>query len=154
MSILWKSPLNQKKQSSPTAVEPFMVEVELLRTSRFHDLLLQKYAFFNFAQRYLIGRNVDRSFEVNEAVLQEFREFLDTQGISPTEIQTPREPDWIKTNEIFYSQFDQEECMQTHAETDPEVLASLNLLARAKRLAETANNPGRTRTCDPLLRRQ
>lgn len=117
------------------------VAIPTVKTTRFQDLLLQKYAFFNFAQHYLIGRNVDRNFEVNETVVQDFRKFLDSQRISHSESDLHDNLDWVKTNikgEIFTAQFGQEEGMRTHAETDPQVLASLNLLPRAKGLAETA----------------
>src|SRR5229473_479977 len=114
------------------------VAIPVMKTTHFQDLLLQKYAFFNFAQRYLTGRNVDRNFEVNEAVLQEFRRFLDTQGTSYSESEFHEKLDWIKTNiksEIFTAQFGQEKGLQTQAEADPEVLTSLNLLPKAKELA-------------------
>ncbi len=117
------------------------VAIPVMKTTHFQDLLLQKYAFFNFAQRYLTGRNVDRNFEVNEAVLQEFRRFLDTQGTSYSESEFHEKLDWIKTNiksEIFTAQFGQEKGLQTQAEADPEVLTSLNLLPKAKELAEAA----------------
>ena len=117
------------------------VKIPPLKTSRFEDSLLQKYAFFNFAQRYLQGRTVDKNFEVNDQVMQEFRKFLDGQKITYTEAEINEGADWIKSNiksEIFIAQFGQQEGLRVHAETDPQVLAALNLLPKAKELADNA----------------
>lgn len=119
------------------------VKIPPIKTSRFEDTLLQKYAFFNFAQRYLQGRNVDKSFEVSDQVLQEFRKFLDAQKIPYTEAELSEGNDWIRTNlktEIFIAQFGQQEGLKVRAETDPQVLAALNLLPKAKELADNAKH--------------
>jgi carboxyl-terminal processing protease len=117
------------------------VKVPPAKTSRFDDSLLQKYAFFNFAQRYLNGRTVNKNFEVTEPVLQEFAKFLEAQTIPHTEAELNESKDWIKANiksEIFVAQFGQEEGLRVRAETDPQVLSALNLLPKAKELADTA----------------
>jgi carboxyl-terminal processing protease len=84
---------------------------------------------------------VDKSFEVNDAVLQEFRKFLDSQKIPYTEVELNEGQDWIKSNikaEIFIAQFGQEEGLRARAESDPQVLAALNQLPKAKELADNA----------------
>src|SRR5437660_304363 len=119
------------------------VKVTQLKTSRFEDTLLQKYAFFNFAQRYLQGRSVDKSFEVTDAVLQEFRKFLDAQKISYTEADIKDGLDWIKSqikSELFIAQFGQQEGLKVRAQTDPQVLSALNLLSKAKELSDHARH--------------
>jgi carboxyl-terminal processing protease len=117
------------------------VKVPNFKATRFEDSLLLKYAFFNFARHYLSGRQVDKSFEVNDAVMQEFRKFLDSQKIPYTEAELNEGQDWIKSNikaEIFIAQFGQEEGLRARAESDPQVLAALNQLPKAKELAENA----------------
>ncbi|HWX56658.1 MAG TPA: S41 family peptidase [Verrucomicrobiae bacterium] len=117
------------------------VKIPPVKTSRLDDLLLQKYAFFNFAAHYLKGRTIDKNFEVTEPVLQDFRKFLDSQQISYSETELTDSMDWLKANiksEIFVAQFGQEEGLRVRAETDPQVLSALNLLPKAKELAETA----------------
>src|SRR5947199_2752369 len=88
------------------------IKIAPIKTTRFEDSLLQKYAFFNFAQRYLQGRTVDKNFEVNDAVLQDFRKFLDAQKIPYTEAEINEGIDWIKSQiktELFIAQFGQQE---------------------------------------------
>ncbi|HXB22068.1 MAG TPA: S41 family peptidase [Candidatus Solibacter sp.] len=117
------------------------VKVPPIKTTRMEDTLLQKYAFFNFARFYLNGHQVDKSFEVSDSVVQEFRKFLDTQKIPYTEAELSEAMDWIKAgikSEIFISQFGQEQGLQVRAQTDPQVLSALNLLPKAKDLADNA----------------
>jgi len=119
------------------------VKIASIKTTRFEDSLLQKYAFFNFAQRYLQGRSVDKSFEVTDAVLQEFRKFLDAQKISYTEADIKDGLDWIKSqikSELFIAQFGQQEGLKVRAQTDPQVLSALNLLSKAKELSDNARH--------------
>jgi carboxyl-terminal processing protease len=111
------------------------------KPTRFEDSLLLKYAFFNFARHYLNDRHVDKTFEVTDAVMQDFRKFLDSQKIPYTEADLSEGQDWIKSNiksEIFIAEFGQEEGLRVRAETDPQVLAALNQLPKAKELAENA----------------
>jgi carboxyl-terminal processing protease len=117
------------------------VKVPPIKTSRTEDTMLQKYAFFNFARHYLSGHQVDKSFDVTDAVLQDFRKFLDSQKIPYTEADLHDGIDWIKAgikSEIFISQFGQEEGLQIRAQTDPQVISALNLLPKAKDLADNA----------------
>jgi len=89
----------------------------------------------------LNGRTVDKDFEVTAAVLEDFRKFLDSQQIPCTEADLADNLDWLKANlksEIFVAQFGQEEGLRVRAETDPQVLSALNLLPKAKELADNA----------------
>ena len=119
------------------------VKIPPLKTTRFEDTLLQKYAFFNFAARYLNGRSVDKNFEVTDAVMQDFRKFLDAQKIPYTEAELNEGIDWIKSSiktELFIAQFGQQEGLKIRAETDPQVVSALNLLPKAKELADNAKH--------------
>jgi len=111
------------------------------KTNKFEDTLLEKYAFFNFAKHYVINHQVPKQFEVDEAVMQEFRKFLDEQKIPFTEADLAQNSDWIKSNikaELFINEFGQQEGMKVHAENDPEVEKALDLLPQAKQLADNA----------------
>src|SRR5438046_2947772 len=57
------------------------VKIAPLKTNHFQDSLLQHYAFFNFAKRYVVTHHPTQSFEVDDAVLQELRKFLDEEKI-------------------------------------------------------------------------
>jgi len=105
------------------------VKVKPFKTTKFEDSLLVKYAFFNFAKHYLNNRHVDKNFEVNDAVMQEFRKFLDSQKIPYTEADLNEGSDYIKSSiktELFISEFGQEEGLRVRAENDPQVIAALN----------------------------
>ncbi len=117
------------------------VKVPTFKPNKFEDSLLIKYAFFNFARHYLQGKHVDRNFEVSDAVMQEFRKFLDSQKIPYTEADLHEGNDWIRSNvkaELFIAEFGQEEGLKVRAQSDPQVLAALNQLPKAKELAENA----------------
>ncbi len=111
------------------------------KSTRFQDSLLQHYAFFNFAKHYLIGKHVAKSFEVDEPVMQEFRKFLDDQKIAFSEADLMEVNDWVRTNiksEMFIAEFGQQEGLRVRAEQDPEVVKALELLPKAKELADNA----------------
>jgi carboxyl-terminal processing protease len=117
------------------------VKVPNFKASKFEDSLLLKYAFFNFARHYLQARHVDKNFEITEDVLQDFRKFLDSQKIPYSEAELHEGQDWIKSNikaEIFIAEFGQEAGLRVRAENDPQVLAAMNQLPKAKELAENA----------------
>ncbi|HZL69956.1 MAG TPA: S41 family peptidase, partial [Candidatus Limnocylindrales bacterium] len=115
------------------------VKIPPVKTNKFQDTLLEKYTFFNFAKHYVINHKVNKQFEVDEAVMQEFRKFLDMQKTPFTEAELAENGDWIKSSikaELFINEFGQQEGMKAHAETDPAVAKALELLPQAKQLAE------------------
>jgi carboxyl-terminal processing protease len=117
------------------------VKIEPVKSNRFQDALLQHYAFFNFAKHYIVVHHVTKSFELDDAVMQEFRKSLDADKVPYTEADLLQNNDWIKSNlksEIFIDAFGQEEGLKVKAETDPEVLKGLDLLPQARALAENA----------------
>jgi carboxyl-terminal processing protease len=117
------------------------VKIKAFKTNHFEDSLLVKYAFFNFAKHYLMNRHIDKNFEVTDQVMQEFRKFLESQKIPYTEAEINESMDYLKSNiktEIFISEFGQEEGLRVRAESDPQVVAALNLLPKAKELADNA----------------
>ena len=117
------------------------VKIANPKTNKFQDTLLEKYAFFNFAKHYVINHTVNKQFEVDDAVMQEFRKFLDEQKVPFTEADLAENNDWIRSNikaELFINEFGQQEGMRVHAETDPEVQKGLDLLPQAKQLADNA----------------
>ena len=119
------------------------VKIAQPKPNRFQDELLQHYAFFNFAKHYLLNRHVAKDFQVNDAVLQEFRKFLDDQKITYNEADIAGVQDWISSHikaELFVSEFGQQEGLKVQAETDPQILKALELLPQAKELAENARH--------------
>ncbi|HEX9121726.1 MAG TPA: S41 family peptidase, partial [Terriglobales bacterium] len=117
------------------------------------------YAFFNFAKRYLINRHIPKTFEVDDQTMLEFRTFLTDQKISWSEADLAPVNDWIRASiksEMFIDEFGQIEGLKVRADADPLVQKGLELLPKAKELAENArrtiaarnsarNNPPGTR---------
>jgi carboxyl-terminal processing protease len=117
------------------------VKYESPKPNHFQDGLLQQYVFFNFAKHYVIGKQVQKSFEVDDAVMQDFRKFLDQEKVPYTEAELKENDSWIRSrikSEIFVSEFGQQEGLRVSAEADPEVLKALDLMPQAKALADTA----------------
>ncbi len=117
------------------------VKLAQIKQNRFQDTLLQHYAFFNFAKHYTVTHHPSEKFEVDDAVMQEFRKFLDEEKVPYTEADLLENNDWLRSNiksEIFVDAFGQERGLQVRAENDPEVKQALDLLPKAQQLAENA----------------
>jgi len=117
------------------------VKIEAVKSNRFQDSLLQRYAFFNFAKRYVINHHPSKTFEVDDAILHDFRKFLDEEKIPYTEGDLMENNDWVRSSirsEIFVDAFGQEEGLKVRAESDPQVIKALELLPQAKALADNA----------------
>src|SRR5437588_4704305 len=118
------------------------VKIPPIKSNRFEDSLVQHYVFFNFAKRYIVNHRPDpKKFEVDDAVMQDFRKFLDEEKVPYTEADLLQNADFIRSSiksGIFVDAFGQEEGLKVRAETDPEVIKGLELLPQAKALAENA----------------
>ena len=118
------------------------VKIPPIKSNRFEDEMLMKYVFFNFSKHYMaLHHSVDKNFQVDDAVMQEFRKFLDDQKIAFTEADLKDNDEWVRANikaELFVNQYGAQEGLRVHAETDPEVLKGLDLLPQAKQLADNA----------------
>ena len=117
------------------------VKIDTPKANKFQDLLLFKYAFFNFAKHYLVNHTVDKNFQVDENVMQDFRKFLTDQQVPYTEADLNEVMDWVKANikaELFTSQFGQQEGLRVRAEWDPMIHKALDLLPQAGQLEQHA----------------
>jgi carboxyl-terminal processing protease len=117
------------------------VNIPPIKSNHFQDTLLQHYAFFNFAKRYVVDHHPTKSFEVDDTTMQAFRKSLDEANIAYTQADLIDNADWLKSSiksEIFIDAFGQDEGMKVRAESDPEVVKGLELLPQAKALADNA----------------
>jgi carboxyl-terminal processing protease len=132
------------------------VKIATPKSNRFQDSLLQHYAFFNFAKRYVISHHPTKTFEVDDVTMQDFRKFLDEEKIPYTEAELIESNDWIRSSiksEIFVDAFGQEEGLKVRAETDPEIIKALDLMPQAKALADNARKIVAERSGTHLLNR-
>ncbi|GGA63803.1 hypothetical protein GCM10011507_14240 [Edaphobacter acidisoli] len=109
------------------------------QANTFQDNMLRNYAFFNFTRSYLANRAITRDFTVDDAVMQQFKNFLKSQQIDYTDADLNSNLDWVKSNikaEIFTSQFGQLEGLKVRAEWDPQIAKALTFLPEAQALAD------------------
>ena len=131
------------------------VKLPPYKSNKFQETLLQHYALFNFAKKYANAHKVAQSFEVDDAILQEFRKFLDGEKITFTEAELLENNDWLRSNiksEIFIDSFGQEEGLKVRAQTDPEIVKALELMPQARALADNARKVIAERNAAPVRR--
>ena len=132
------------------------VKLAPFKSNKFQETLLQHYALFNFAKHYAITHKVTQNLEVDDAVLLDFRKFLDTEKVPYTEAEMIENNDWLRSNiksEIFVDAFGQEEGLKVRAETDPDVIKALDLMPQARTLADNAKKVVAERNSAPITRR-
>ncbi|PSH03319.1 MAG: S41 family peptidase [Acidobacteria bacterium] len=112
-----------------------------IKANKFQEELLRKYVFFNFSKRYLIKHEINKNFQVDEAVMQDFRNFLTDAKLPYTEKDLADNIEWVRSSiksELFVGAFGQQEGLRVQAESDPNVLKALELMPKAKELADNA----------------
>ena len=117
-------------------------KIESPKSNHFQETLLYKDAFFHFAPVYLANRTVDRNFQVDAAVLAEFKKYLTSQNIPWTEADLNEVMDWVKIgikDKIFTIQFGQLQGMRARADWDPEIQKALTFLPEAQALEDHAH---------------
>ena len=106
-------------------------------------MLAAHYAFFNFTKHYLANRTVGKDFQVDDAVLTDFKQFLTAQSIPYTEqdFANPSVMDWLKTSikaDVMTSQFGQLQGLRIRADWDPMIAQALTYMPQAATLEQTA----------------
>ncbi len=112
--------------------------------TNFQNNLLQHYAFFNFAKHYLANRSVSKDFTVDDAVLQQFKDFLKSNNIDYTDKEIAPVKDWLLSSikaEIFTTQFGQLEGLKVRALWDPQIAKAMTFMPEALAL-EQMTKPG------------
>jgi carboxyl-terminal processing protease len=116
-------------------------KIEQPKSSHFQDVLDAHNAFFNFTKHYLANRTVGKDFEVDDAVLDQFKQFLTAQNIAYTSQDLNGAMDWLKINikaEIMTSQFGEQEGLRIRANWDPMIAQALTFVPQATTLEQTA----------------
>jgi carboxyl-terminal processing protease len=117
-------------------------KIESPKSNHFQEELGFKSAFFHFAPRYLANRTVDKDFQVDDAVVTDFKQFLTSKNIAFTEKDINENLDWLKVNikeKIMTSQFGQLQGLRTLADWDPEIQKALTFLPEAQALEDNAH---------------
>jgi carboxyl-terminal processing protease len=114
-------------------------KIEPVKANRFQDSLFQHYAFFDFSKHYLASHTVSKDFIVDDAVMQQFKDFLKAQQIDYTDADINGVSDWIKASiksELFKSQFGLTEGSKVTASWDPQINKAITFLPEAQTLAD------------------
>jgi len=116
------------------------------------SLMLQHYVFVdrgagNFTKHYLATHTISRDFVVDDAILQQFKDFLKANQVDFSDADIAANLDWIKSNikaELFTSQFGQLEGLKVRTQTDPEVVRATSFLPEAMALQDRDKGPQKT----------
>jgi carboxyl-terminal processing protease len=110
--------------------------------TRAQETLLQRSAFFNFGKYYLgIHKTIPQDFQVNDAVLDEFKQFLDKEKIALSDQDLKDNLDFIRTRihfQLVESIFGENEADKISIENDPLVQKALEDMPQAKELLANA----------------
>ena len=119
-------------------------KIETPRLNHFQESLLQHYAFFNFAKHYLAGHTVARDINVDDALLQQFKDYLKANQIDYTDSDLNGVTDWEKADikaALFTYQFGQLEGLKVLDQYDPEISKAESYLPEALALVDHKDQP-------------
>jgi carboxyl-terminal processing protease len=117
-------------------------KIETPKSSHFQDSLLYKDVFFQFAPVYVAKHTVDKNFQVDDAVMTEFKQYLTSQDIPWTQADLDGVSDWLKArikDKIVTIEAGQVQGLRTLADWDPMIQKALTYLPEAQALEDNAH---------------
>ncbi|UWZ84005.1 S41 family peptidase [Occallatibacter riparius] len=117
-------------------------KIDSPKANKFQDEVGYRYTFFHFAPHYLANHTVDKNFQVDDSVMNDFKQFLTSLNIPFTEKDIADNADWLKINikeALLGSQFGQLQGLRVHADWDPEIQKALSFLPEAQALEDNAH---------------
>src|SRR5271165_3186319 len=117
--------------------------------TKFQEELFRNDVFFPQEQgvggftRYFLGTKptISHSFEVDDKVIKEFRDYLTKHNIRYTEPEFAENQDWVKRKikqEVFMSNYGTQEGFKVLLEADPQVQKAVESIPQARALYENA----------------
>ena len=104
------------------------------------DLMDKRFIFFTFVQDYLVSnRQISESFEVSDAIVEEFKTHIRERGIELSDEEIAKNRDFVDLRikyEIFYSRFGVTEASKVLLSGDVQILKALELMPAARELSE------------------
>ncbi len=127
-------------------------KIEVPDLNHFQASLYQHYIFVNsgvgfFTKHYLATHTVTKDFEVDDAIMQQFKDVLKANQVEFTDADIKNNADWIKSNikaELFTSQFGQLEGLKVRAATDPEINKAATFMPEAMALEDRDKSQQKT----------
>ncbi|HEY2469824.1 MAG TPA: S41 family peptidase [Terracidiphilus sp.] len=117
-------------------------KIDMPKSTLFEDNLAYHSAFLHFAAHYLSNRTADKNFQVDDAVINDFKQFLTSQQIPFTDKELNDNMDWVKTSikeKVIASQLGQLQGLRVMADWDPMIQKALTFLPEAQALEDTAH---------------
>jgi carboxyl-terminal processing protease len=106
-----------------------------LKINHFEDTMLSHGdQFFYFSTHYLSNHTVSKDLVVDDALLQQFKDFLKSKKVDYTDKDFADNIDWIKAkikSELFISEFGQSSGDKVIKEWDPQIVKALSYMPEA-----------------------
>ncbi|MEE9229563.1 MAG: S41 family peptidase [Acidobacteriota bacterium] len=121
------------------------VEVENPETPEFIQQLVRRSVFFDFAVNLLAHVELDRSFEIDEAILTRFKKFIEEKKIEFEEEDLKNNFPYLETAiraEVLGNLYGLEERSRALAENDLQLLQALDLFPRAQAMLAALTRTG------------
>jgi carboxyl-terminal processing protease len=115
------------------------------KADKLQAALLRNYAFFNFTAKYFGYRGkakLPKGWSPDQAILNDFKNYVSEQKIEFTEAEFAKDQTWIKNQlerEMYIAAFGKEDADRVAVETDPEVAAAVGALPKAQALLDRVN---------------
>ncbi|MGA2653231.1 MAG: S41 family peptidase [Terracidiphilus sp.] len=117
-------------------------KIETPKSNHFQDTLIEKDVFFHFAPVYVASHSVDSNFQVDDAVMAEFKKYLTSQNVDYSDNDLNGVKDWVKARvkeKIVTIQFGQLQGLHTLADWDPMIAKALTFIPEAQALEDNAH---------------
>jgi carboxyl-terminal processing protease len=125
------------------------IVVDMPKPTHFQEEMYRDDVFFPQEQgvggftRYFLGTRpaVTHSFDVDDKVVKEFRDYLDKHNIKYTETEFDENQDWVKRKvkqEVFMSNYGTQEGFKVLLDADPQVEKAIEAIPQARALYENA----------------
>jgi carboxyl-terminal processing protease len=112
------------------------------KVNDFQDMMVKRFAIYTFVRDYLAKNPpIDASFQVSDALLNEFTQHITKRGIEVTDKDIQDNRDYLKRMiryEIVYNRLGVSDAARVLLEGDPLVLKGVELIPEAKDLASKA----------------
>jgi len=122
-------------------------KIEVPDLDRFQIAMLGHYGFFDFSKHYLATHSVSKDMVVDDAMLQQFKDYLKANQIDYKDADIASGIDWVKSNikaELFTSQFGQLEGLKVRAQADPEINKAEGFMPEAMALVDRDKSQQKT----------
>jgi carboxyl-terminal processing protease len=117
-------------------------KIDSPKPTPFQDVLAARDVFFHFAPEYVSDHAMDKNFQVDDAVMADFKKYLTSQGVDFTDANINGASDWIKANikqQVVTIESGQLQGLRVIADWDPTIQKALTYLPEAQALEEHAH---------------